>query len=187
MYELVHKYLLLTKKVGVPGIGSFVIDIKSAQFSDSHEMLLPPKPFIAFKSDTAIADKRFYSFVAKEMRIEEIDAIKKFHDFAYQLRANASQPNGILFPGMGIIRQQVNGGFLFEEENNLKDFFPPLPLPETLANKDAYNNLPYNTNPEDAGFVTDEDTTPRDLWWLYAALLALAGIAAIAYYFRYLD
>ncbi len=183
MYPLVYKYLMLNKKVSVPGIGNFSIDTKPA-FIEHGNLLQPPVSNIQFKAETALADRNFYEFIASEMHIEDVDAIKQFHEFSYELRGSASYADGLQFPGIGTLKKQSNGSFLFEEEQNTVDFYKPFTIKETVeAEKIVAAEIP-TIEPDYSNLEltpTDEADQPRDLWWVYAIALAVIGIAAIVY------
>jgi len=185
MYPLVYKYLMLNNKVSVPGIGNFSINNAPAYIEGNQ--LHPPLSHVQFKQETALADRSFYEFIASEMHIEDVEAIKQFHEFAYELRGNASYADGLQFPGIGILRKQANGGFVFEEERNSMEFYKPITLsqaevvPEKIIATDIPAIEPDFSNVELTPVA--ELDKPKDLWWVYAILLAVIGIAAIVYYY----
>lgn len=187
MYPLVHKYLVLNRKVSVPGIGNFLIADTPAKLTDGK--LLPPRNHIQFRPETALADKAFYEFVAHEMHIDEIDAIKRFHEFAYELKGNASYADGLQFPGIGTLKKQSNGSFAFEEERSTIELYGTLSITtvapvEKPAPKERPEIEPDLSNVELE--PADAPAQQRDLWWVYAIILAVAGTAAIVYYYAVL-
>jgi hypothetical protein len=184
MYPLVHKYLVLNRKVSVPGIGNFLIASTPAQVDGNQ--LQPPVSHIQFKPETALADKAFYEFVAHEMHIDEIDAIKKFHEFAYELKGNASYADGLQFPGIGTLKKQPNGSFAFEEEKRSIELYTALSIKPTVSTEKIIPRERPAIEPDLSNVElepTDAPDQPRDLWWLYASILAVIGIAAIVYYY----
>jgi hypothetical protein len=184
MYPLVHKYLVLNRKVSVPGIGNFLIASTPAQVNGNQ--LQPPVSHIQFKPETALADKAFYEFVAHEMHIDEIDAIKRFHEFAYELKGNASYADGLQFPGIGTLKKQPNGSFVFEEEKMSIELYSPLNIASTApVEKIIAKEIP-TIEPDFSNVELEPVDAPaeqKDLWCVYAIILAVAGIAAIVYYY----
>jgi nucleoid DNA-binding protein len=186
MYPLVHKYLVLHHKVSIPGIGNFSIVREPAAIQG--QQLLAPIEHVYFKAETALADKSFYSFLAHEMQIDDVDAIKRFHEFAYELKSKISYADSLRFPGIGLLKKQHNGSFSFEEEQEKLPLFetlsvaPPPPQPEKIIATEIPTITPDFSNLELE--PVDAVEPKKDYWWLYAALLAMAGIAAIIYYYN---
>lgn len=189
MYPIIHKYLLQHKNVSVPGVGIFTIENKPAFFNEQKSSLLAPQTQISYKAETALADRVFYDFLAKELRIDAVEAIKNFHEFTYQLKQDISHADAAVLPGIGTLTKQPDGSFLFEQENVLQDYFAAQPLLQIAAVDDA-SQISTSTNPNTNSFVgeadliavpEEEETTKKDYWWVYAIVLAVVGIAAILY------
>lgn len=182
---MIHKYLLQHKKVSIPGIGHFMIETKSASIDVEQNMVHAPQQYISFKSETALADRVFYNFLAKELHIEEIEAIKKFHEFTYQLKSDINHGEGVQFNGIGSLKKQPDGSFVFEAENALENYFANISLPAIINN--VHDSPIQHLQLKNENF-TDIELTPvdeaevkPDYWWIYAIVLAIAGIAAIWY------
>ena len=171
MHSLVHKYFVLHNHVILPGIVSLQI-IPQASTIDEENKLYPPINNFIFNSETTLlADKTFYHFLSKELGFEEIEAIKKFHEFIYEFKSSASEGNAIQFPGIGKISKQANGTFEFQQEKSSLDFFPTIQLSEK-PNTTVENNLADST-------ISDSNENQKDKWWVYAIVLAVIALAAI--------
>jgi hypothetical protein len=185
MYPIIHKYLLQHKKVSVPGVGNFCVETKPALFANDYTVLQAPQNTIVYKSETALADRVFYNFLAKELHIDEVQAIKNFHEFTYQLKHDMSHAEGAVLPGIGTLSKQVDGSFLFEQEPVLADYFAELQLENSInTHADATASKvvrEQNFNNIELTPVADEEETPKDYWWIYAIVLAIVGIVAIVY------
>jgi hypothetical protein len=191
MYPIIYKYFILHKKLSIPGIGLFSINYQPAKFNDAGNILYPPEQVIAFSKETALADKHFFAYLAKELHTEQVDAIKNFHDFAYQLHDNISKTEGAVLHGIGTLKKQPSGDYIFEAENNTKDYFTSLTLHENTTStsnnvithqhtndKDNFNDVTFLT-PEE--LADEEEATKKDYWWILAIALGIIGIAAILY------
>jgi nucleoid DNA-binding protein len=187
MYPILHKYLLQYKKVSVPGIGNFVIETESAKFSEETSLLSAPQQVIHFKAETALADRVFFDYLAKELHIEEIEAIKNFHEFTYQLKSDISHGESIIFPGIGMLKKQQDGSFAFEQEDCISSYFPSVELKEHEVQTkqeltvDEEKLQQENFSDIELTPVDELEGEPTDYWWVYAIVLAIIGIAAIVY------
>ena len=201
MYPLVYKYLVVNKMVSVPGIGLFSIVTKPSVLDQVNNVLQPSASFIKFSNETALADKNFFKFVAKEMGINEVEAIKGFHDFAYQLKSNIAHSDGVLLPGIGKLKKAINDQFAFEQEDKKMPLFQALTVPD-LQNVSIDNTNEYDTKPEqiiaaelkptgpsvnllaeELIYINEEELPKPDRWPIYAAILGTIGIIAIVYYY----
>ena len=105
------------------------------------------------------------------MEVEQIEAIKKFHEYIYEIKATASEGNVIQFNGIGTISKQSDGTFTFQQEKNAFDFFTTIQLSEK-PNTSVDNNLVDST-------ISDSNENQKDKWWVYAIVLAVVALAAI--------
>jgi nucleoid DNA-binding protein len=186
MYPIIRKYLLQYKKVSVPGIGNFSIEIQSSFFTEEQTILQAPQNIIVYKPETALADRIFYDYLAKELRINEVEAIKHFHEFTYQLKQDISNADSTVLPGIGTLIKQPNGSFSFEQEAVLNDYFSAIKVEQPLQKNtddlsDAIIIREQNFNHIELTPVTDVDNEKKDYWWVFAIVLAIVGIAAIIY------
>lgn len=192
MYPSIYKYFLLHKKLNIPGIGCFVIKNTTATFKENNSVIQPPIAAISFNTETALADKSFFKFLSNDLHINEVDAIKHFHDFAYQLQNGIARTEGIILPGMGILKKQPTGGYFFEEENYAKKYSPAIVIDvknagfnkEKITSHQTTYTLPDNENSLQDETLTNEaleEKSAKDYWWIFAIVLAVVGIAAIAY------
>ncbi|MCZ2223089.1 MAG: hypothetical protein LC122_05605 [Chitinophagales bacterium] len=195
MYSFIYKYFLLHKKLSIPGIGLFSIVEYPAKFNDEGNSLLAPEQRIIYSKETALADKNFYTFLAKELHTDPVEAIKNFQDFAYQLKENIAKTEGAILAGIGTIRKQPSGDYSFEAENNIQNYLPTIPFQiknsSTIQKENSVAKQPITTkeNFENIEFLTPEEiaaeeaANQKDYWWILALALGLIGIAAILYKF----
>lgn len=189
MYPCIYKYFLLNKKLNLPGIGCFEIKTKPS-FITTDNILMPPTELVNFSTTTALADKTFYQFLAKELHIEEVDAIKNFHDFSYQLQNGISKTNGIILPGIGVINKQASGEISFDAEDYINKYFTELTInknksKEIASEISAHQHIYKPSSTESTNYNTEENNLNtkqnKDYWWVFAIGLTILGIAAILY------
>jgi hypothetical protein len=171
MQSLVHKYFVLHHQIVLPGIGSLQIIPQTSSIDVANKLYPPINNFVFNSETTLLADKTFYHFLAKELEVEQIEAIKKFHEYIYEIKATASEGNVIQFNGIGIISKQADGTFTFQQEKSVFDFFPTIQLPEK-PNTSVHKELADST-------ISDASEIQHDKWWIFAIVLAVVALAAI--------
>jgi len=180
MLTALYKYLVLNNIVAIPGVGNFTVVDKPAHINAS--IIHPPQQLLSFQPGTALTDKKFYSFLAHEKGVSEVDAVRKFQDFAYQLRKDIQANNHVELTGLGTFTKNATGDLAFQSSLSAGTFFPSIPLkpiPEPVIITSTEKEI------EEHGIEVypEEEALPKDRWWLWAVVLAILAFAAIGFYF----
>ena len=180
MLTALYKYLVLNEIVAIPGVGNFTITSKPASINAGK--IYPPQQDLVFQQGTALTDKKFYSFLAEENGVSEVDAVRKFQDFAYQLRKDIQSNNCVELTGMGIFSKGPTNDVTFQSIFSLDKFFPSIPLQQVAAPATPINTV---TEVEEHGIEVypEDEAIAKDRWWIWALVLGLIALAAIAYSF----
>lgn len=183
MYPLIYKYLLLNKQVSIPGVGNFEIQRIAAKLDFLHNTIKAPQEDVIFKNETALADKNFFKYLALEMNIDEIDSIKQFHEYAHLLKSEINNKSSVELPQLGILKKDSLGKLQFENLLSIEDYFVDTHvthLDKKEVEKVVVNESKAVINSEEEDIYI-EDTPTRDLWWVWAILLGIIGLAALYY------
>lgn len=183
MFHLLYKYLIFHKYVKIPGVGHFTIEKQPSRIDMENKVIHAPVSIIKYRDETDVADKSFYNFLATELKIEVVDAVRQFQDFSFQLKNNIAAKKVVELPSFGtlqLVKNQIN----FQQAPVLADYYPDISL-------DSSSSLHHSSNAEEEGaLVSEEDSDEvrpaRSFWWLYALILGLIGVGAIVYYYYYL-
>lgn len=178
MEQLLYKYLVLHQNLSIPQLGSFRVCQESARLDTDTENVYPPKPVILFSEATNLTpNKSFYAFLAQETGLDELSAIKQFHDYCYQLRKDIADKNEVILKGWGKMWTGEDTNLQFEQETDLSDMLPVYHLsPDQLAAVIASEENLYSEE-------TIVESSIPDYWWFYALLLFICGIGALIYYY----
>ncbi len=194
MYLYLHKYLVLNKKLSIPDLGNFVIESNPAKLDNTNGFLFAPAPAIKFKQEqTPASDKFLFDFISDEMGVDQMTAIKLFHDYVYKIKTSLTSPEGANIAGVGTLRKEDNGYILFTPEKNLLDLMPQVKVSEGLAH--IKNDVEKNNLDEERNFTQQEEEDIRELlgkdsqnvsddnWWVYAIILFMIAIGALLFYY----
>ncbi|MEN9458155.1 MAG: hypothetical protein RL135_729 [Bacteroidota bacterium] len=194
MYQYLHKYLVLNHRLSIPDVGNFVIEPNSAKLDNANGFLFAPAPAIRFKQEqTPPSDKFLFDFISEELGVDQMTAIKQFHDYVYKIKTSLTTPQGAVIPGIGAMRKEENGYILFTPEKNLLDLLPQVKVGETIEfakkeaikiNHDEERNLTEQEE-EDIRELLGQDSQIKtsDNWWVYAVILLMIGIGALLFYY----
>jgi nucleoid DNA-binding protein len=185
MYNLVLKYLSQHQHLVLPGIGYFSVDTKPAQIDLAARIITSPQKNIVFTGDKLPAEKKFYDFLADELKTDEVQAIRLFTDFTSQLQDKLNRKNDIYFKGIGTLTKQTSNVVLFQPDET-PGFFPELTA-ERVIRKNVTHTVRVGehekTSEEMQAALNQPQTIKKERWWVAAAILAAIGIAAIVLYY----
>lgn len=189
MFDLFYKYLIINRQVGIPGIGLFQLSQSLAKIDAEKKVIYPPVPQIKFTQKTTGADKKFFQFVSSELKVQEWESIRRFHDFTYKLKNDLNTKQSVELTGMGTLVKNNTGDISFEPDNVLSRYYPAITI-DQLYQKEVeipkIKEVPLA--PPDNDWIKDEEVVEETLvkpkrWWIAASFLAIIGIAAIIYYY----
>lgn len=189
MLKLLYKYLILNKKATVPGIGIFYIKRIPAKLDFANKVFASPALQINFKAQTSVADNSMYTFISREKKIDELEAINQYNHFANKLKENLKEYRSAELPGFGVLSQNEEGELFFKETLQLNNYFPPAGAERVLRENVKHDVLVEGVNrtntqmremPADKPEVFSQ---PKDHWWIFAIALGVIGIGAIVYYY----
>lgn len=169
--DLLYKYLILNGRLGIPEIGRFAIYRAPASVQEDGTVMRAPVQQILFEEKPVTADKNLFQFLAHEMSTDEIAAIGSFNTWVSSIREQLTRDAFVKLPFIGTLEQTTEGVIGF--------------IPATPAIKPSSIDLPYGIVWQTDEIAEDASVDKNDSgWWIYAIILLLLGIAAIAY--RYL-
>ncbi len=172
MDQQLYKYLVLHRNLSIPQLGSFLIKDQPAHYENATGLLHAPQPLIYFSEGvTSMSEKLFFDFLSVEMGVDEVAAIKQFHDYAYRLRENLLTSRVAEVKGIGTLIKGNDDLIVFNPANDLNYLLPPVQQGEAIS-ADIY--------------ATDEETdtiASKDNWWVYAIILTILGLGALLYYY----
>ncbi len=169
--QLLYKYLVLNGQLGVPDIGSFTIYRQPAVVDATGTVLLSPTQQVQFEAQPIQTDKNLFLFLAQETASDEVTAIGQFNEWVKSTKEQLVQESVAELPFIGSLHLTGEGVYHFDALSSAISQ-QPVDLPEGTVWKALANEDDSMGETADSG------------WWIYAVILLLLGIAAIAY--RYL-
>jgi|GEM_PF-692218 len=197
MYSQLYKYLVARKKVNIAGVGYFTMQPVPSRLNFMERMLYAPQATVIFTPDTSevISDKNFYQYLAKELKVNEWEAIRQYQAFSEDIKQQIENSGSVDIPGIGCLHKAYdNNGVHFVAGRNsyraLRDIYLGASLQAEVSPEEETEEL-YNTgealivteDADDEQFEKIVKEQKKDYWWVYAIILAIIGIAALLYYY----
>lgn len=189
MFDLFYKYLIINRQVGIPGIGLFQLSHSTAKIDAEQNVIYSPVPQIKFTQKTTGADKKFFQFVSNELKVQEWESIRRFHDFTYKLKNDLNNKQSVELAGMGTLVKNNTGDISFEPDNVLSRYYPAITI-DQLYQKEV--EIPKVKEvppaPPDNDWIKDEEVVEEPVvkpgrWWIAAIVLAVLAIGSIVFYY----
>ena len=185
MYSAIKKFLALHHRLSLPGIGNFSVESNAAQIDFANRVVNPPSEQIKFSSEKLRPEKLFYNFLAYELSVDEVQAVRRFTDFTAQLQSDIQQNKPVVLKGIGALKQS-SAEIIFEPET-VPEYLPVLTA-ERVIRKNATHLIKVGEDEKTSqemqtALQEKEQIILEERWWIPALVFALMGIAGIAYYY----
>lgn len=183
MWETVYRYFILQGELSLPGIGTFNIERTVTRSDFANRQIHPAIPVIRFTHDQIGVEKAFYQYLSRSHRISEEEAIQQFQDIVHYYQTALVQDGKARLQGIGTLIKEFSNTFSFQPEWDVTDFYRSVPA-ERIVRR---NREPAADEP--LAILTGENKTAEKRqvvegrWLVRALILAIAGIAAIVYFF----
>ena len=120
--KIIGDLVLDNSEVGLPGLGTFVVEMVPASFSDRGYTINPPYKRLSFHPGRG-DDNLLVDFYARSNGIDS-EAAKVFvNDFLRELKEILKTRKTVVLPGLGRLRATKENNFFFVSDENL-DIFP---------------------------------------------------------------
>lgn len=171
MYAFIHQYFATHQLVLLPGLGSLQVLHQCAYLDDNGNLHAPTQKIVFTNQKTELANKNLYQFLASALQVEEIVAIKKFHEFIYECKDIIAKEHCLTFPSLGTFTKDENQNIVFTQADNTFINYQPIQLSDTSIK--IIQSSHTNNN------VTITSKTKADYWWIYALILFAIAMVAI--------
>jgi hypothetical protein len=174
MDQYLYKYLVLHKHLCIPQLGSFTVQKENARYDAHSGLLHPPVETIVFSDGVVpVSEKLFFDFLANEMGVDDVTAIKQFHEFSYDFRTRFAENGSVELKGVGLLEKNGNGHAVFTPAHRFTDLLPSLNENGAIVVSQTDETVEEE--------ITEEEN--KDNWWVYAIALLILGAGALLFYY----
>ena len=179
-----YQYLVLYKKLNIPGVGTFQLERKPADIDFVNKMVNPPAYTVALHHGNTVPSGNVFSWLASALNVSETDAIRRFNDFAFDIKNRVMSEGKFHWEGVGILSKGMAGEIRFDP--SLKDMKTGTPVPAVKV---------IRGNVEHTMLVGEQEKTSSEMiellapsagrkthWWGIALIVGLLAFVVIALY-----
>ena len=185
MQDTLYEFLLLNKKLSLPGIGTISLCQNSAQHDIPGKQFTAPSFYFILESRNDTPSKKLFDWLSSSFGVTEWDAIKSVNDFSFALKKKLSENGEVNWENVGMIRRDNNGDLKLDQQNILLQSEQPVIAEKVIRVKAEHTVLVgerEKTSVEMEEYFA-ESPTRKNYTWLIAAILIVLAIIFVGWYF----
>jgi|CXWL01.1.fsa_nt_gi hypothetical protein len=185
MYSELYQYLIQHKELPVPGIGTFLLERKSAEVDFPNKKINPPSYAVALQPGSYVPGKLFFGWLAHALGISDREAIFRFNDFAFDMKKQISDGTVINWGGIGQLNKGLAGDVKFTPSAPELIFEKPINAEKVIREKSEHMvrvGEDEMTSAEMTEMLSHKEEK-KSYWWAYALAVALLATMFIGWYF----
>ena len=109
MQDNLYEFLIVHRKLSLPGIGVITLQQRSAQLDFSNKQLISPSHYFTFENGNDNPSKKLFDWLSSSFGISEFQAVKSVNDFAFDLKKGIADAGEMKWENVGVFRRDVAG------------------------------------------------------------------------------
>jgi len=184
MYKELFQYILHHKQLPVPGVGTFLLERRSAAIDFPGKIVQPPVYSIGMKEDSESPADNFFIWIGNALHISPNDAITRFNDFAGEIKSRINNGDTIDWKGVGIISKGLADTVKFSPSTISSVNETPVSANKVLREKSDHM-VRVGEDERTSAEMTDYFTQPearKSYWWAASLIIGLVATVFIGWY-----
>ena len=179
-----YQYLVLHKRLNIPGVGTFQLERKPADIDFVNKIANPPAYSISLHHGNPTPSGNIFSWLAFVLNISEMDAIRRFNDFAFDVKNGVMSDGKFQWDGVGTLSKGMAGEIRFDAL--LRDLKIGTPVPAVkVIRGDAQHTVRVGEQEKTSSEMLEmlaPSEERRTYWWGIALIVGLLAFIFIALY-----
>lgn len=185
MYDYLYEYLVLHRKLAVPGIGNIILEKKSAQTDFTQRIIKPPVYTISLQPGTESPSKRFFQWLADRLGIAYHEAIGRFNGFVHDMKATVAAGGKVRWPEVGVFSKNLSGDIRLEAAITEHEYDRPVTAVRVIRDKAVHQvrvGEDEKTSAEMTVLLNPDEIRRSYRKYAGVVLLSLAVITLVIYF-----
>ena len=185
MQDSLYEFLLLNKKLSLPGIGTVSLCQTPAQLDFTNKQFIAPTFFFTIDPTKDKPSKNLFDWLSSSLGITEWEAIKSVNDFSFGLKKKLSESGEVSWKKIGVLHRNNNGDLKLDSENILLQSESPVTAEKVFRVKAEHTVLvgeKEKTSVEMEEYFA-ESPARKNYTWLIAVILTVLAVIFIGWYF----
>jgi len=185
MQDILYEFLLLNKKLSLPGIGTISLRQHSAQHDIPDKQFTAPSFYFTIESRNDKPSKKLFDWLSSSFGITEWDAIRSINDFSLDLKKKLSENGEVAWANVGTIRRDNKGDLKLDPQNILLQSEQPVIAEKVIRVKAEHTvrvGEQEKTSVEMEEYFSGSPAR-KNYSWLIAVILTALAMIFIGWYF----
>ena len=185
MQDSLYEFLLLNKKISLPGIGTISLCHAPAQHDFPNKQFIAPASFFTIDPKNDKPSKKLFDWLSSSLNITEWEAIRSVNDFSFDFKKKLSEFGEVNWEKLGLFRRNNNGDLKLDPQNILLQSEPPLTVEKVIRVKAGHTVLvgeQEKTSVEMEEYFAGSPAK-KNYTWLIAVILTVLAVMFIGWYF----
>ena len=185
MQDTLYEFLLLNKKLSLPGIGTISLCQNSAQHDIPGKQFTAPSFYFILESRNDKPSKKLFDWLSSSFGLTEWEGIKSVNDFSFALKKKLSESGEVNWEKVGMIRRDNNGDLKLDQQNILLQSEQPVIAEKVIRVKAEHTVLVgerEKTSVEMEEYFAGSPAK-KNYTWLIAVVLTALAVIFIGWYF----
>ena len=185
MQDTLYEFLLLNKKLSLPGIGTITLCQNSAGHDIPNKQFTAPSFYFTIESRNDKPSKKLFDWLSSSLNITEWEATKSVNDFSFDLKKKLSEFGEVNWEKIGVLRRNDIGDLKLEPQNVSLQSDPPVAAEKVIRVKAEHTILVGEKEKTSVEMEEYLAATPakKNYTWLIAVILTVLAVMFIGWYF----
>ena len=185
MQDSLYEFLLLNKKISLPGIGTISLCQAPAQHDFPNKQFIAPASFFTIDPKNDKPSKKLFDWLSSSLNITEWEATKFVNDFSFDLKKKLSEFGEVNWEKIGVLRQNDIGDLKLEPQNVSLQSDPPVAAEKVIRVKAEHTILVGEKEKTSVEMEEYLAAIPakKNYTWLIAVILTVLAVMFIGWYF----
>ena len=185
MQDSLYEFLLLNKKISLPGIGTISLCQAPAQHDFPNKQFIAPASFFTIDPKNDKPSKKLFDWLSSSLNITEWEATKSVNDFSFDLKKKLSEFGEVNWEKIGVLRRNDIGDLKLEPQNVSLQSEPAVAAEKVIRVKAEHTILVGEKEKTSVEMEEYLAAIPakKNYTWLIAVILTVLAVMFIGWYF----
>jgi len=185
MQNSLYEFLVLNKKLCLPGIGTISLKQNSSQLDFTNKQFTSPAYYFTLDAQDDKPSKKLFEWLSSSLGITEWDAIKSVNDFSHLVKNRISETGEMTLENIGVIKRD-NAGKLKLDSNTISIKNDQSVIAEKVIREKAEHTVLVGDKEKSAVEMEDYfagQSSKRNYGWIVAVILTVLAVMFIGWHF----
>lgn len=185
MQTALYEFLVLNKKISLPGIGTISLQRTSSNLDFTIRQIIPPKFLYSLDSRKDSPSKELFEWLSSSLKISEWEAIKAVNDFSQSFKNELAEKKQVSWNNIGVFKKDGAGNLKLVADTLVAQTEKPVVAEKVIRERAEHTIL---VGEKERSVVEMEEyfaeaTQKRNYAWVIAIVLVVLSVMFIGWYF----